>query len=80
MIVTGSLRYEDVETEAKRYADPGRTSVSSRVDNRVDEVMAGLGATWLVGDQWSLLAGVHQGFAPPAPPPGRHRSGEKPQL
>ena len=65
VIVTGSLRYEDVETEAKRYADPGRASVSSRVDNRVDEVMAGLGATWLVGDQWSLLAGVHQGFAPP---------------
>ena len=65
LLLTASLRYEDVDSEAKRYADPGRNVVSQRVDNQVDELMAGLGATWLLDDHWALLAGVHQGFAPP---------------
>jgi len=65
LLLTASLRYEDVDSEAKRYADPGRSVVSQRVDNQVDELMAGLGATWLLDDHWALLAGVHQGFAPP---------------
>ena len=63
-IVTGSLRYENVESKSKRWGDPARNTVSSRTENRNEELMAGLGATWLLNDNWSLLAGVHQGFAP----------------
>ncbi len=66
VIVTGSLRYENVETDAKRWSDPGRNveDVNWRKSNRNEELMAGLGATWLLNDNWSVLAGVHQGFAP----------------
>ncbi|MED5388269.1 MAG: TonB-dependent receptor, partial [Pseudomonadota bacterium] len=66
VIVTGSLRYENVETDAKRWSDTGRNveDVNWRKSNRNEELMAGLGATWLLDENWSLLAGVHQGFAP----------------
>ncbi|MGI9576539.1 TonB-dependent receptor family protein [Alloalcanivorax xenomutans] len=64
LILTGSLRYEDIQSKARRYGDPGRDTVSRRDSNDVSEVLAGLGATYLLSDQWSLLAGVHQGFAP----------------
>ncbi|MBL4570940.1 MAG: TonB-dependent receptor [Alcanivorax sp.] len=63
-IVTGSLRYENVESKSKRWGDPARNNVSARTENRNEELMAGLGTTWLLNDNWSLLAGVHQGFAP----------------
>ncbi len=67
VILTGSLRYEDIETESRRWADPGRTNemTGDAKENQVDDVLAGLGATWLLDDHWSVLAGVHQGFAPP---------------
>lgn len=66
-IVTGSLRYEDIETESKRWSDPGRNNedTGAATENQVDDVLAGLGVTYLLNDEWSLLAGVHQGFAPP---------------
>ena len=63
-IVTGSLRYENVDSKSKRWGDPARNNVSDRSENRNEELMAGLGTTWLLNDNWSLLAGVHQGFAP----------------
>ena len=73
VIVTGSLRYEDIETESRRWADPGRTNemTGDATDNQVDDVLAGLGATWLLDENWSLLAGVHQGFAPPGGSAGK---------
>lgn len=78
VILTGSLRYEDIETESRRWADPDRTNemTGDATENQVDDVLAGLGATWLLDDQWSLLAGVHQGFAPPG---GSAEKGEQPE-
>lgn len=63
--VTASLRREDIDTKQARYADLQRNTVASRRNNSVDEVMAGLGATYALSDTWQLLAGVHEGFAPP---------------
>lgn len=79
VIVTGSLRYENVETDAKRWLDAARNNedVNWRKSNRNEELMAGLGATWLLDDNWSLLAGVHQGFAPAGASESRGTEAEK---
>ncbi len=63
--VTLSLRSEDVETESTRYSSLDRSTVASSRDNDVDDVLAGLGATYSLGESWQILAGVHEGFAPP---------------
>jgi Fe(3+) dicitrate transport protein len=62
--ITAALRYEDYETDQTRYGDLGRDAISSFASSSNDETLLGLGATYQVNDQWSLLAGVHQGFAP----------------
>ncbi|MFP5430539.1 MAG: TonB-dependent receptor family protein [Gammaproteobacteria bacterium] len=63
--VTAALRFEDIETEEQRYLDPQRTQKGGRVSNSLDKTTVGLGATYALGEQWTLLAGVHEGFAPP---------------
>lgn len=63
--VTASIRREDIDTKQTRYGDLQRTTVASRRDNSVDEIMAGLGVTYSLSDNWQILAGVHEGFAPP---------------
>ena len=62
--VTAGLRYETVETKETRYADLDRNSVDKTKDNDSSEWLPALGATYQVNDQWSVLGGVHRGFAP----------------
>jgi Fe(3+) dicitrate transport protein len=63
--VTAAIRYEDIETTETRYSDlQARNVVDSKKSNSTDEVILGLGATYQINDQWSILAGVHEGFAP----------------
>lgn len=62
--VTGSLRYEDIETAETRWTDLGRNVVNRKIENDQDAWLVGLGTTYALDDNWSLLAGVHQGFAP----------------
>lgn len=59
-----NLRQEDVESEFTRYSELDRSVVASRGSNDTDEWLAGLGATYQLNEQWLLLAGVHEGFAP----------------
>lgn len=60
------LRYEDIRTEEKQWADSLRVVVPTVTENHVGgATQLGLGATWDINDQWQLLAGVHEGFAPP---------------
>jgi len=60
------IRYEDVRTEEKRWTDPARTTVNSTRKNHIGgATQLGLGATWQFAPEWQLLAGVHDGFAPP---------------
>ncbi|MDY0007971.1 MAG: TonB-dependent receptor, partial [Spongiibacteraceae bacterium] len=62
--LTLSLRREDVASAFTRYAALDRSAVASRGGNDTDEWLAGVGATYQLSEQWLLLAGVHQGFAP----------------
>lgn len=62
--LTASLRYEDIDTDFERYADLSRSTLHSWGGNDTREWLAGLGATWAFHDNWLLLAGVNQGFAP----------------
>lgn len=63
--LTAALRYEDVETEQQRYDDVARNIEGSYRSNSVSEWLPGVGLVYDVTEQWSLLAGVHRGFAPP---------------
>ncbi|MBB3061531.1 TonB-dependent receptor family protein [Microbulbifer rhizosphaerae] len=65
LTLTAVLRYEDIETEQQRYNDPERNEKGSSKSNQLDEWLPGLGLVYDLNDQWSLLAGVHRGFAPP---------------
>ena len=59
-----ALRYEDVESQRKQYADPGRNELESRRDNDNDEWLPGASFTYDLSDSWQVLAGVHAGFSP----------------
>jgi Fe(3+) dicitrate transport protein len=71
------LRYEDVQTQQKDYADPGRLAVKSKRDNDNDEWLPGASFTYDVADHWQVLAGVHNGFSPLG---GAAKENEKPET
>lgn len=65
--LTLALRYEDIDTQRKQWADSVRNTLDDPEDqrkNNTEEWMAGLGATYQLTDSWQLLGGVHQGMAP----------------
>ena len=61
------IRVEDIETRNRQWSnDPARAGAPSVKGNRLsNETSLGLGATWDIDGHWQLLAGVHEGFAPP---------------
>lgn len=65
LALTTALRYEDVDLSEQRYNDPGRSEKGALAENQVDEWLPGLGLVYELTDRWSLLGGVHRGFAPP---------------
>ncbi|WP_237068137.1 TonB-dependent receptor family protein [Microbulbifer guangxiensis] len=65
LTLTAALRYEDVDTSQQRYDDVARDLVGSSRSNSVDEWLPGVGVVYELDGQWTLLAGVHRGFAPP---------------
>lgn len=75
--LTTALRYEDINTRLRQYGDPGRTVISTRRSNNVNKLTAGLGATYALDEVWTLLAGVHQGFAPAGAGADRGNEGEE---
>jgi Fe(3+) dicitrate transport protein len=69
-IVTPGVRYERIELERRDYStsDPDRSDGPTRVRrSTIDEIIPGLGTVYQLSGGWSLLAGVHKGFNPPAP-------------
>ncbi len=66
LLLSASLRMEDVETKARRYTDPSRSAVTdgSRVDNDYQEFLPGISATYDLTDNWQVLAGYHEGMLP----------------
>jgi Fe(3+) dicitrate transport protein len=69
-VVTPGVRYERIELTQKRWAlsDPEREQgLTRRNRNTVTQAIPGIGAVYLINDNWSALAGVHKGFNPPTP-------------
>ncbi|QIT55733.1 TonB-dependent receptor [Aquisalimonas sp. 2447] len=64
--ITTGLRYEDIEILRRDWNDPERTGANeSRDDTATYRVwIPGIGATYEIDANWSVLAGVHRGFAP----------------
>jgi Fe(3+) dicitrate transport protein len=60
------LRSEDVHTQDKQWADTLRGVMPKKKENDIGgATQAGLGMTWQFTENWQLLAGIHDGFAPP---------------
>ncbi|WP_444911840.1 TonB-dependent receptor family protein [Microbulbifer sp. PAAF003] len=77
LTLTAVLRYEDIETEQQRYEDTERTEKGSYRSNQVDKLLPGAGVVYQASEQWSLLAGIHRGFAPPG---AGAENGQGPEL
>ncbi|MDX1749993.1 MAG: TonB-dependent receptor [Methylophaga sp.] len=64
LLLNLSLRMEDVETKARRYGEPARSSVTQRVENDYREFLPGISASYDLTDNWQVLAGYHEGMIP----------------
>ena len=64
--ITAGIRFEAIDTEQYRYTDVERSAYTPTAFNHTEEVLLALGATYHLNNGWLLLAGVHQGFAPPS--------------
>ncbi|NRQ41713.1 TonB-dependent receptor [Rheinheimera sp. YQF-2] len=68
LVVSGGLRYEDIDTETQNWnRAPDRSGVSTVRKAGSSIVLPSIGATYRLNDQIVLLAGVQKGFAPAAP-------------
>ncbi|MFN2420069.1 MAG: TonB-dependent receptor family protein [Gemmatimonadota bacterium] len=67
--VTPGIRYETIEFERTDYAasDSQRRAPVGVVENSVDAVIPGIGASYVWREGAYLFAGVHRGFGPPGP-------------
>ncbi len=59
-----ALRYEDVDTEQRRYGDNARTTVANRRSNNSSEILPGASFTYELNSDWQMLGGIHKGFSP----------------
>ncbi len=64
--IAAGLRYEDIEIRRRDWGTPQRNSSSLDRDrsNTYRVWIPGLGVTYDIDSNWSVLAGVHRGFAP----------------
>ncbi|MFV8833916.1 TonB-dependent receptor family protein [Aquisalimonas sp. APHAB1-3] len=62
-IQTG-LRYEDIEIRRRDWDDENRGSPDDDRTANYRVWIPGIGATYAIDANWSVLAGVHRGFAP----------------
>ena len=65
------LRHEDIDSRGNL------ATVTPAKSNSLRKTTAGLGANYAVTPNWTLLAGVHQGFAPPGSGVGQGTKGEE---
>lgn len=64
------VRFESMELERLDYdtMDPGRQAdPARRRENDIKVVIPGIGVTYLLNNEWRLLAGVYRGYNPPSP-------------
>ena len=64
MTLNLALRYEDVESTRRQWADSERLVDPSRRSSDSREWLPGISMTYDVTPSWQLLVGVHRGFSP----------------
>lgn len=71
------VRYEDMESKANIADNATPAQIAARSSNELSNTSAGLGATYALNEQWTLIGGVHEGFAPPGNGVGPGTKGEE---
>lgn len=64
------LRHEDINSVAN-------ISAANSARNSLKKTMLGFGLNYEINDQWTVLAGIHQGFAPPGSSAAEGSKGEE---
>lgn len=60
------VRYEDYEIKANiPFHNPTPQDYENRAVNSMTSTTLGLGANYQLNSHWTVLAGIHEGFAPP---------------
>jgi Fe(3+) dicitrate transport protein len=59
-----ALRWEDVDSSRKQYADEDRNELDSRRSNSDNQWLPGASFTYDLSTSWQVLGGVHKGFSP----------------
>ncbi|MFT7234522.1 MAG: Fe(3+) dicitrate transport protein [Methylophagaceae bacterium] len=79
LLLNLSLRMEDVETSRREFANSDRSTLaaaSKQRDNDYREFLPGIAANYDLSDNWSALAGYHEGMTPLG---GGSADGEEPE-
>jgi len=71
------IRHERIDTKANLVENASTAQIAARASNELDKTTFGLGATWALNDQWTLLGGIHEGFAAPGNGVARGTKGEE---
>ncbi|MBL6664301.1 MAG: TonB-dependent receptor [Rickettsiales bacterium] len=69
LTITAGLRFEHLDIKRKNYGNDNsdRNDEAETVKNTEDVFIPGIGANYLLKDNWSIFANVHKGFGPPSP-------------
>lgn len=71
------VRHERIDSKANIAGNATPAQIAARPRNDLDNTSLGLGATYALSDQWTLLGGIHEGFAPPGNGVGKGTEGEE---
>ncbi|WP_158601811.1 TonB-dependent receptor family protein [Solilutibacter pythonis] len=71
------LRHESISTRANLARNASPAQIAARRSNQISKTTLGLGANYALNDEWTLLGGIHQGFAPPGNNSARGAKGEE---
>lgn len=71
------IRHERIGSKANIAANATSAQIAARATNDLNNTSMGLGVNYAVNDGWTLLAGIHQGFAPPGNGVGQGTKGEE---
>ncbi|MCW5580253.1 MAG: TonB-dependent receptor plug domain-containing protein [Luteimonas sp.] len=71
------VRHESIRTKANLAVNATPAQIAARNTNSLDKTTFGFGANYALDRNWTLLGGVHQGFAPPGNGVARGAKGEE---
>lgn len=71
------VRHERIRTLANLSTTATPAQIAARASNRINKTTAGLGANYSINANWTLIGGVHQGFAPPGNGAAQGTKGEE---